>query len=185
MTEADPQFTLLEFEQVEAAPGTVLLRVAARAAASVGSGTLTLVTTDGGGEHRHEQLPALPGPPGLIRAAFSAPLETVGLDATFALTLPDGTVVSLPSPTRRHNTPSAAPAPAEGSEPSAPSPSEPSESSPSPSESSASPSASAERSEPSRLVEAERRAESRRLAITELENRLQAERERRTTAESD
>ena len=39
--------------------------------------------------------------------------------------------------------------------------------------------------EPARLVEAERRAESRRLAIAELERRLQSERERRSAAESD
>lgn len=163
MTEGDPQFKLLEFEQVEAAPGTALLRLAGRAATSVGSGSLTLITADSRGEHRHEQLPALPGPPGLIRAAFSAPLEDTGPDSTYTLALPDGTLVTLPAPTRR---PNLTPAPSESDTPAA------------------TPDAGAQ-SEPSRLVEAERRAESRRLAITELEHRLQAEREQRSAAESD
>ncbi len=166
MTEGDPQFKLLEFEQVEAAPGTALLRLAGRAAATIGSGALTLIITDARGAHRHDQLPALPGPPGLIRAAFSAPLEDVGPESTYALALPDDIVVPLPAPTRRHTALSAVPA--AGVDPAGPSDAEPSE-----------------QSESSRLVDAERRAESRRLAITELEHRLQAERERRSATESE
>ena len=76
VTEAEVQFELVEFEQVEAAPGTALLRVAGRPAPDMVSGALTLVIDNGGTVHRHEQLPALPGPPGpdpcrLLRAARS------------------------------------------------------------------------------------------------------------------
>jgi chromosome segregation ATPase len=129
-------------------------------------GTLTLVITDGPAEHRHEQLPALPGPPDLIRVAFSAPLEHVGQGATFALELADGRLVGLPAPTHRR----AALSMQAGSAGAA-------ERSPA--------SGPATEDEPSRMVEAERRAESRRLAIIELERRLQSERERRSAAESD
>ncbi len=168
MTEAEAQFELVEFEQVEAAPDTALLRVAGRPTPDMLAGQLTLVIDDHGSEHRHEQLPALPGPAGLIRAAFSAPLEHVGPGATYALALPDGRLVRLPAPARRRAALSAIPPPA----PAATSP--------------VSGSAAEEAGhEPSRLIEAERRAESRRLAIAELERRLQSERERRSAAESD
>jgi predicted nucleic acid-binding Zn-ribbon protein len=137
-------------------------------------GQLTLVIDDSGAEHRHEQLPALPGPPGLIRAAFSAPLDHVGPGATFSLALPDGQIVRLPAPARRRAALSAVPghgaaATVPGSGPGH----------------SAHPAGEEATHEPTRLVEAERRAESRRLAIAELERRLQSERERRSAAESD
>jgi chromosome segregation ATPase len=168
VTEAEAQFELVEFEQVEAAPGTALLRVAGRPAPAMAAGQLTLVIDDDGAEHRHEQLPALPGPPGLIRAAFSAPVEHVGPGASFSLALPDGQLVRLPAPVRRRAALSALPGhSAAASTPvSGPAAEEPTH-------------------EPTRLVEAERRAESRRLAIAELERRLQGERERRSAAESD
>ena len=169
VTEAEAQFELVEFEQVEAAPGTALLRVAGRPAPDMAAGQLTLVIDDDGAEHRHEQLPALPGPPGLIRAAFSAPVEHVGPAASFSLALPDGQIVRLPAPARRRAALSALPGhgPAGATAPLS--------------------GAATEESahEPTRLVEAERRAESRRLAIAELERRLQSERERRSAAESD
>ncbi len=166
MSDEEDAFELVEFEQVEAAPGTALLRISARPSPTMVEGTLTLVITDGPAEHRHEQLPALPGPPDLLRVAFSAPLEHVGQDATFALALADGRLVPLPTPTRRRaalsiqagSAGAAARTPASGP---------------------------ATEDEPTRLVEAERRAESRRLAIIELERRLQSERERRSAAESD
>jgi chromosome segregation ATPase len=169
VTEAEAQFELVEFEQVEAAPGTALLRVAGRPAPDMPAGQLTLVIDDNGAEHRHEQLPALPGPPGLIRAAFSAPLDHVGPGATFSLALPDGRVVRLPAPARRRAALSSVPG--HGGAPAASSVSGPATEEPG--------------HEPSRLIEAERRAESRRLAIAELERRLQSERERRSAAESD
>ena len=122
------------------------------------------------GEHlyRHEQLPALPGPADLIRAAFSAPLEHVANGATFALELHGGELVRLPAPARRRAALGMPPSPVSGA--------------------GATPPVSgpaAEEPGPSRLVEAERRAESRRLALSELERRLESERERRAAAESD
>src|ERR1700759_4128922 len=101
VTEAKVQFELVEFEQVEAAPGTALLRVSGRPAPDMVAGALTVVINNAGTEHRHQQLPALPGPPGLIRAAFSAPHEHVGPGATYSLALPGGEVVRLPAPARR------------------------------------------------------------------------------------
>ncbi|MCL2418026.1 MAG: hypothetical protein FWD04_01935 [Conexibacteraceae bacterium] len=164
MTEPDTNFELVDFEQVEAAPGTALLRVTAHPSAAMGNGPLALVIKNGEQEHRHEQLPALPGPPGLIRTAFSAPAAQVVEGATYALALPDGQAVPLPAPAQRRAAmatgPGAAATPVASGPP-------------------------AEESESSRLVEAERQAESRRLAITELERRLQSERERRSAAESD
>ncbi|HWE58838.1 MAG TPA: hypothetical protein VG228_04015 [Solirubrobacteraceae bacterium] len=168
MTEAEMQFELVEFEQVEAAPGTALLRVAGRPTPELPAGQLALVIDDNGSEHRHEQLPALPGPPGLVRAAFSAPLDHVGPGATFALALPDGRLVRLPAPARRRA--ALSPAPASGAAATSPV---------------SGPAAEETGHGSSRLVEAERRAESRRLAIAELERRLQSERERRSAAESD
>ena len=168
VTEPDANFQLIEFEQVEAAPGTALLRIAARSSSTAGAGPLTLVITNGEHLYRHEQLPALPGPADLIRAAFSAPIEHVADGATFALELPGGEVVRLPAPARRHAALGTPPAPVSGA--------------------GATPPVSgpaAEEPGPSRLVEAERRAESRRLAISELERRLESERERRAAAESD
>src|SRR5579875_1970800 len=101
VSEGQVQFELVEFEQVEAAPGTALLRVSGRPGPDMVSGALTLVINNAGTEHRHEQLPALPGPPGLIRAAFSAPHEHVGPGASYALALPGGGIVRLPAPVRR------------------------------------------------------------------------------------
>ena len=174
MSEADPQFELVEFEQVEAAPGTALLRVSGRPAPSLGAGPLTLVIGDERGEHRHEQLPSLPGSPDLIRAAFSAPLEELSPGATYSLALPDGDLVRLPAPTPRRSVrsgPQAGTAAADLSTAAAPGDS----------------GAATGADEPvhSGLAEAEALAESRRLAIAELEHRLQTERERRTAAESE
>jgi chromosome segregation ATPase len=166
VSDEEDAFELVEFEQVEAAPGTALLRISARPSPTMVDGPLTLVVTDGPTEHRHEQLPALPGPPDLIRVAFSAPLEHVGQGANFALELADGRLVRLPAPTRRRAAlsmqagPGGAPARSTANGP-------------------------VTEDEPTRMVEAERRAESRRLAIIELERRLQSERERRSAAESD
>jgi len=176
MSESPAQFELVEFEQVEAAPGTALLRIAARPSRATGSGPLTLVIHDGEREYRHPQLPALPGPPGLIRAAFSAPVDHVGRGTMFALEMPDGSTVRLPAPSRRRSALGGA-TDARGLNAAA--------------DSAGAESASAQRRarakevESSRLAEAERRAEARRLAITELERRLQVERERRHAIEAD
>jgi chromosome segregation ATPase len=168
VSEAEAQFELVEFEQVEAAPGTALLRVAGRPSPEMPAGQLSLVIDENGTEHRHEQLPALPGPPGLVRAAFSAPLDHVGPGATYALALPDGRLVRLPAPVRRRAALSSAADPGAAAKSPA-----------------SGPATEESAHESSRLVEAERRAESRRLAIAELERRLQSERERRSAAESD
>jgi chromosome segregation ATPase len=168
VTEPDAHFQLIEFEQVEAAPGTALLRVAARPSATTGVGTLTLVITNGEHLYRHEQLPALPGPADLIRAAFSVPLAHISNGATFVLELPGGEVVRLPAPARRRAPLGMPPSPVAGA--------------------GATPPVSgpaAEEPGPSRLVDAERRAEARRLALSEVERRLESERERRAAAESD
>lgn len=162
-----PQFHLLEFEQVEAAPGTALLRVSGRADSEL-SGTLTLVIELDGQQKRHEQLPALPGPPDLIRAAFSAPIHDIAPGASFSLELPDGQVIGLPAPTHRRAALSGTPRHHDGA-----------------SRSGGTTAEGEGEGDSSRLVEAERRAESRRLAIAELERRLQSERERRSAAESD
>lgn len=168
MAEVHAHFELVEFELVEAAPGTALLRVAARPwPAGLGAGGVTLVISDGPVQHRHEQLPALPGPSDLSRLAFSAPIAHVSEAATFALSLPDGQTVPLPAPSRRRPALSMQPGLlGAGARPGASGP-------------------PAEGHESSRLVEAERRAESRRLAVVELERRLRSERERRAAAESD
>ena len=163
----DPQgqFELIEFEEVEAAPGTSLLRISGRPGQSMPGGGLTLLIEAGGEVHRHEQLPALPGPPGLLRAAFSAPREHVDAGATYSLELPDGRSVALPAPTSRQPALGGAGGsllPAVSTGVGAP-----------------------PRADSARLLEAERLAESRRLAIGELERRLEGERERRTAAESE
>jgi chromosome segregation ATPase len=160
VTDSGQEFELVEFEQVEAAPGTALLRIAARPSAATSAGPMTLVISDGTHEYRHEQLPALPGPPGLVRAAFSAALDHVGRGTTFSLAMADGTTVRLPAPSRRR-------AAGHSLRPSDP------------------PRPHGAEIESSRLIEAERRAEARRLALTELERRLTAERERRTTVENE
>lgn len=170
VTEEEVQFELVEFEQVEAAPGTALLRVSGRPTADLPSGSLTLVVHNGDAEHRHEQLPALPGPPGLIRAAFSAPLEQAGEGASFSLALPGGNIVPLPAPVRRQSALTSIPAHGVPWAPGSRADQRTTATDP---------------AQDARLVEAERRAESRRLAIAELERRLQSERERRAAAEAD
>ncbi len=166
----DPQeqFELTEFEQVEAAPGTRLLRLSGRPRAPMPTGGLTLVIGVGGETHRHEQLPALPGPPGLVRATFSVPHEQLDGDVSFRLELSDGRSLALPAPASR------GPALGGGG---------PTSSALLPAlRTGAGPGAAAEAS---RLLEAERLAESRRLAVSELERRLQGERERRAAAEGE
>ncbi len=176
MTDAQVQFELVEFEHVEAAPGSALLRVSGRASADIGAGPLALVISVEGDEHRHEQLPALPGTPDLIRAAFSAPLDHVASGATYQLELPSGQLVRLPAPTRRRSALSSLSGHASTSSADAAAGAGPGRQGAAADETGG---------ESGRLIEAERRAESRRLAIVELERRIQSERERRSAAESD
>ena len=165
MDETPAEFELVEFEQVEAAPGTVLLRIAARPSPAVAAQPLTLVIGTGEDEYRCAQLPSLPDPPGLIRAAFSAPLDQVGRGVSFALELPNRTRVQLPAPSRRRTSMATATRVVNGDG-----------------------TVGRPRNEDaltSRLADAESRAEARRLAIAELERRLQAERQRRHVTEAD
>jgi hypothetical protein len=91
-----------EFEQVQAAPGTALLRLSARPSAGVvEDGPSTLVVDDGERLHRLAPLPSPPGDDGLLRFAYSAPLALIGGHTAFALELPDGSVLGLPAPTKR------------------------------------------------------------------------------------
>ena len=102
MIEAPSDFELVEFEQVEAAPGTALLRVTARPGREPDVAPPALLIADGGPvPHRVDPLPSPPGPPGMMRVAFSAPLDVVRRGTTFALELADGSVVRLPAPSRR------------------------------------------------------------------------------------
>ena len=102
MIEAPSEFELVEFEQVEAAPGTALLRVTARPGRDPDAAPPALLIADGGRvPHRVEPLPSPPGPQGILRVAFSAPLDVVRRGSTFALELADGSVVRLPAPSRR------------------------------------------------------------------------------------
>ncbi len=102
MIEAPSDFELVEFEQVEAAPGTALLRVTARPGRDPSAAPPALLIADGGPvPQRVEPLPSPPDPAGMLRVAFSAPLDVVRRGTTFALELVDGSVVRLPAPSRR------------------------------------------------------------------------------------
>jgi chromosome segregation ATPase len=151
-------FDLVEFEQVEAAPGTVLLRVAARPAEAVSEppGPALLIERSDGRTHRQKALPSPPfeGGGDTARVAFGVPAALLGRGVHFSLELVDGTRVSLPAPQRRQATRAAE------RRPSAPSP------------------------DALARAEAERRAEARRLAVEELERRLAGEQERRREVEA-
>jgi hypothetical protein len=100
--DASSSVELEEFEQIEAAPGRVLLRVALRLRRSsdVGGGP-TLLIEAGGRTHRLSALTSPPDPGGLLRAAFSAPPAILERGASFKLELPDGSALELPVPARR------------------------------------------------------------------------------------
>ena len=158
MTDASTSFELVEFEQVQAGPRTVLLRLATRPSEAFTLAGLALVL-DGDGDGDAVRLTPLPGPPGaadLLRAAFAAAPELLAGSTTYSLELADGSLVALPAPTQRSATRHPTPAAAPPEHPDAP-----------------------------RLAEAEQRAASRRLAIVELQRRLSAEHSRRSAAEAE
>ena len=102
MTDASSSIELEEFEQIEAAPGRALLRVALRSfGGSEVAGSPTLVIDAGGRAHRLAPLPAPADPVGLLRAAFSAPVRLLEPGARFSLELSDGSVLDLPTPSVR------------------------------------------------------------------------------------
>ncbi len=100
--DASSSVELEEFELVEAAPGTALLRVALRLhERSDMSGSPTLLVEAGGRTHPLSALPSPPDPPGLLRAAFSAPTGILEGGASFTLELSVGSALQLPAPARR------------------------------------------------------------------------------------
>lgn len=93
---------LTEFERVDAAPGTALLRLAARPTQGISvAEPPMLVVNDGQRVHRLSALPAARDPSGLWRAAFSAPATLLGPHSSYSLELSDGSVLDLPAPTPR------------------------------------------------------------------------------------
>lgn len=162
----EPELIEVEaFERVDVATGAALLRVAARIPPETDlSSPPILVIDDGEQRHQLDPLPSPPGQPGALRAAYSARVALLDAGAVvFALELSDGQAVELPSPTVRER-PHGIAASQQGAGPAVQAPSE--------------------LGEERRLrVAAERRAESRRHAITELERRLLEEEELRAEAE--
>jgi len=93
---------LEEFDQIEAAPGTALLRIAARTSSPSAAGApSTLVVDDGQRLHRVSPLPAPQDPSGLLRAAYPVALGLLQGRPRFSLEFPDGSSIELPSPNRR------------------------------------------------------------------------------------
>lgn len=102
MTDAPHSIELEEFELVIAAPGTALLRVAARRPPGHAADSRpTLAIDDGDQVHRLAPLPAPPDPESLLRAAFRAPVALLVGDNAFTLELSGGAVLSLPPPVPR------------------------------------------------------------------------------------
>jgi hypothetical protein len=153
------QFELVEFGWVAPASGPPRLRLSAQLPEPTENGRVTLVVGAGPTAQRELPLPSLPGPPGVLRAAFPAPPEAA---ETFALEFADGTSVTLPKPSRPVAPPPPPPAPAR-------------------------PEARSDeaRTLAARLSSTERRAEQRRITIAELEHRLQRQRERHSAAEAE
>ena len=146
---------LEEFERIEAEPGSALLRVAAKPTSEVSSDVSpTLLIENGARVDRLSPLPALPISDEMLRAAYSAPAALIGVQTAFALELPGGELVHLPAPVRsaRRIAPHRAPPPR--LEPDRPE----------------------SRRDQQLRDEAERRAQARRDAVSELE-RFLAERD--------
>lgn len=162
--DASSSIELELFEQVDATPGTALLRLAARPSDVDGVRASTLVVDDGRTQHRLTPIPQPADASGLLRAAYAAPLKMLVGRVAFALELPDGSVRDLPSPTRSRQSLNGAPG-ARGATGTV----------------TADAAVDAERR---RREEAERRAEARRVALIELERRLAGERDRRAEAEA-
>ncbi len=100
MTVEPSSIELEEFELVQAAPGTALLRVAARAPAATPREP-TLLVRDDGQVHRVRPLPAPPDPEGWLRAAYSLRMEVLDRGPVFALELWPGAILELPDPLER------------------------------------------------------------------------------------
>lgn len=88
------------FEQVTAAPGIALLRVAAkppRRHPRPGSRPV-LLADDGRVVNRYPALPSPMDPRGVLRSAYSVPADFVTPATIFSLELEDGAILSLPAP---------------------------------------------------------------------------------------
>jgi len=103
VTVASDRFELIEFEHLEEATDTALLRVSARSPRAAAAGPLTLALGNGIGERRYAQLPERPAPPGLLRARFSVPPRQLARTTQFALLFADGSSARLPAPSRPHS----------------------------------------------------------------------------------
>jgi chromosome segregation ATPase len=170
------------FEQVEATAGKRLLRITARSSETIEPEATTLLLD--GGRHRFAPLPAPPDPAGTLRLAYPVRVELLAPSTSFSLELPDGSIQDLPRPSgprgdavRRPGMPPAPPPngrrrAAENAEPS------PRRDQP------CSNQTERRREEAERRrEEAERRAEARRLALEELQQRLEQECRSRANAE--
>jgi hypothetical protein len=93
----DETFELKAFERVEAIPGKALLRVAA--APTFEPARSTLIVND---SERIGPLPAPPGPPGVLRVAFSIPADLAESATRYTLELSEGgEPFDLGTPTRK------------------------------------------------------------------------------------
>lgn len=86
-----------EFELIQGAPGTALLRVTARVPAWVPREP-TLLIRDGTRVHRLRPLPSPPEPEGWLRAAYSLRTAVLERDPSFSLELSQGSILELPDP---------------------------------------------------------------------------------------
>jgi hypothetical protein len=100
VTVEPPSIELEEFELVQAAPDTALLRVTARAPAAMPPDP-TLLIDDGNQVHRVRPLPSPPDPEGWLRAAYSLRTEVLDRAPAFTLELWPGAFVELPVPMHR------------------------------------------------------------------------------------
>lgn len=110
MAVGSDRFELIEFEHLEEATDTALLRVSARSPRASAAGSLALALGNGIGERRYPQLPERPAPPGLLRARFSVPPRQLARATQFTLLFADGSSARLPAPSRPRSHKPAAPA---------------------------------------------------------------------------
>jgi hypothetical protein len=99
MEEALPAFELELFEQVDAMPGTTLLRVVGRPRAEIPAHQTATLTIEAG--RRSYRLTALPGPSqmvGLLALGFLAPSALLDGAVGFKLSLGESISMSLPEP---------------------------------------------------------------------------------------
>lgn len=100
VSDSRPPFELVSFEQLQSAPGKVILRLDARRQGAGPSARPTLLVDDGGRRHR---LPAMTAPPpsaDVVRTVYAAPLGLALRADSFAVDLGGGLVVALPAPSR-------------------------------------------------------------------------------------